>query len=155
MTLVRTVTIALLILFPVAWLAPLAKAGFAMPLFGGKEISILGGVIELAGSDVFLCAIVGIFAILIPYSKTIVLLGAQFGQLGSADRWLKVLGYLGKLSMADVFLIAMYVVLIKGIGFGNIEIQWGLYLFTLLVLASIWATWATERALKSQALSNG
>lgn len=148
MTLVRIVTIALLVLFPVAWLAPLAKAGFAMPLFGGSEISILGGVIELAGSDVFLCIVVGVFAVLIPYSKTIILLGAQFEQLGNPALWLKILGYLGKLSMADVFLIAMYVVLIKGIGFGDIEIQWGLYLFTALVLASIWATWATERALK-------
>ena len=126
-----------------------------MPLFGGSEISILGGVIELAGSDIFLCVVVAVFAVLIPYSKTILLLGAQFEQLGSPEKWLKVLGYLGKLSMADVFLVAMYVVLIKGIGFGDIEIQWGLYLFTVLVLASIWATWATERALKRAATLNG
>ncbi len=151
MILARAVTIALLVLFPVAWLAPLAEAGFAMPLFGGEEISILGGVIELAKSDIFLCVIVSIFAILIPYVKAILLVGAQFGQLGNPKRWLKVLSAIGKLSMADVFLIAMYVVLIKGIGFGDIEIQWGLYLFTVLVLASIWVTWITERALKREA----
>ena len=152
---VRIVTVLLLIGFPIAWLAPLAKAGFAMPLFGGSEISILGGVIELANSDVFLCAIVGIFAILIPYAKTIILLGAQFGQLGSPSLWLKILTAMGKLSMADVFLIAMYVVMIKGIGFGDIEIQWGLYLFTALVLMSIWATWATDRALRQEVAANG
>ena len=151
MILARAVTIALLVLFPVAWLAPLAEAGFAMPLFGGEEISILGGVIELAKSDIVLCVIVAVFAILIPYVKAILLVGAQFGQLGNPKRWLKILSAIGKLSMADVFLIAMYVVLIKGIGFGDIEIQWGLYLFTVLVLASIWVTWITERALKREA----
>lgn len=155
MILARGVTIALLVLFPVAWLAPLAEAGFAMPLFGGTQISILGGVMELAESDLFLCVVVGVFAILIPYVKTIILLGAQFEQLGSPALWLKILGAMGKLSMADVFLIAMYVVLIKGIGFGDIEIQWGLHLFTALVFASIWATWATERALKRQEASHG
>ena len=155
MLLLRIVTIALLVLFPVAWLAPLAEAGFAMPLFGGSEISILGGVIELADSDVFLCVIVGVFAILIPYAKTIILLGAQFGQLGAPVVWLKILTAMGKLSMVDVFLIAMYVVLIKGIGFGDIVIQWGLYLFTALVLASIGVTWATERALKREVAANG
>jgi len=62
---------------------------------------------------------------------------------------------MGKLSMADVFLIAMYVVMIKGIGIGDIVIQWGLYLFTALVLASIWATWATDRALKREVAANG
>lgn len=153
--LVRIVTIALLILFPVAWLAPLAKAGFAMPLFGGTEISILGGVLELADSDLFLCIVVAVFAILIPYVKTIILLGAQYGQLGSPAKWLKVLSAMGKLSMADVFLIAMYVVMIKGIGFGDIEIQWGLHLFTALVFASIWATWATERAMTREAAADG
>jgi uncharacterized paraquat-inducible protein A len=155
LVLARGVTVALLVLFPVAWLAPLAEAGFAMPLFGGSEISILGGVIELADSDIFLCIVVAVFAILIPYAKTIILLGAQFGLLGAPAWWLKVLGYMGKLSMADVFLIAMYVVLIKGIGFGKIEIMWGLYLFTALVLVSMWATWVTERALKREAETHG
>lgn len=150
MRLVQIATIALLILFPVAWLAPLAEAGFAMPIFGGAEISILSGVIELARSDIFLCAVVAIFAILIPYMKTILLIGVQFGQLGAPDKWLKILGIIGKLSMADVFLIAMYVVLIKGVGIGDIIIDWGLYLFTALVLVSIWATWMTERVLRRE-----
>lgn len=151
MRLVQIITVLLLIGFPVAWLAPLAEAGFAMPLFGGSEISILGGVIELADSDIFLCIVVAVFAILIPYAKTMLLLGAQFGQLGAPEKWLKTLGYMGKLSMADVFLIAMYVVMIKGIGVGDIEIRWGLHLFTALVFVSMWATWATERAMKRDA----
>lgn len=150
MQLARIATVLLLILFPVAWLAPLAEAGFAMPVFGGTEISILSGLIELARSDIFLCAVVGTFAILIPYMKTILLIGVQFGQLGNPEKWIKILGRIGKLSMADVFLIAMYVVLIKGVGIGDIIINWGLYLFTSLVLLSIWVTWMTERALRRE-----
>lgn len=153
MTLVKVVTIGLLILFPVAWLSPLAEAGFAMPLFGAREISILGGVLDLAESDIVLCILVSVFAIFFPYVKTILLIGAQFGQLGDPERWLKFLGVMGKLSMADVFLVAMYVVTIKGVGIGKVNIQWGLYLFTALVLASIWATWKTERELMREAMA--
>lgn len=146
----KAVTIALLVLFPVAWLAPLARAR-VLPLFEGSEISILRGVIELADSDIFLCIVVALFAMIIPYVKTVLLIGAQFGQLGKPEKWLKILGYMGKLSMADVFLIAMYVVAVKGVGIGEIVIEWGLYLFTALVFASMWATWATERAMQAEA----
>jgi hypothetical protein len=53
---------------------------------------------------------------------------------------------MGKLAMADVFLIALYVVISKGIGVGRVEIAWGLYLFTALILASLWIGWRTNRA---------
>lgn len=155
MRFLQVITIGLLIGFPVAWISPLAEAGFAMPLFSGSRISILNGVLELADSDIFLCLVVAVFAILIPYTKTILLLGAQFGQLSDPERWLRILGIMGKLSMADVFLIALYVVMIKGIGIGDIEIQWGLHLFTVLVFVSIWATWATERAMKREVAAHG
>ena len=150
----RVATIALLILFPLAWLAPLARAR-VLPLFSGSEISILNGVIELSESDLFLCIVVALFAMVIPYTKTILLLGALFGQLGEPDRWLKVLGAIGKLSMADVFLVAMYIVAIKGVGVGEITVEWGLYFFTLLVLALMAVTWLTERAMRRKGMLDG
>ena len=137
----------LLVLFPVAWLAPLARAQL-LPLFGSSEISILSGVIALSRSDPLLCAVVTFFAMLLPYGKLFALLGAQFGQVASPRRWVKVLGMIGKLSMTDVFLVAMYIVVVKGVGIGEVTPAWGLYLFTALVLISIWATWVTERALR-------
>jgi hypothetical protein len=39
--------------------------------------------------------------------------------------------------MADIFLIALYITLSKGIGIGRIETQWGLYLFTGCILVSV------------------
>ncbi len=43
---------------------------------------------------------------------------------------------LGKLAMADIFLIAIYIVVAKGVGVGRLETAWGLYLFTFCVLLS-------------------
>ena len=40
--------------------------------------------------------------------------------------------------MADVFLIALYIVIVKGAGYVTVETAWGLYLFTGCILASIW-----------------
>ncbi|RMF35937.1 MAG: paraquat-inducible membrane protein A [Alphaproteobacteria bacterium] len=134
--------LGLLVLYPVAWWAPLARAGF-MPLFGGNEISILTGVAALWQTDIVLCAIVVLFAIIAPYAKTLALALLHFDYL--PRRYLPVIGYLGKLSMADVFLIAFYVVIVKGVGVGYVEIAWGLYFFTALVLISLGLAWASER----------
>ena len=59
----------------------------------------------------------------------------QFGLLDA--KTLPVLHILGKLAMADVFLIALYVVIGKGAGYVTIETAWGLYLFTACILASL------------------
>ena len=53
----RWINLSLLILFPIAWFAPLMRAGL-LPLFGLKEISILSGLQSLWGTDVFLALVV-------------------------------------------------------------------------------------------------
>ena len=50
--------------------------------------------------------------------------------------------------MADVFLIALYIVLAKGVGVGRVETAWGLYLFTFCVLASMLITHMTKRGFR-------
>ena len=57
----------------------------------------------------------------------------------------------GKLSMADVFLVAVYIVIVKGVGIGHVSTAWGLWLFTGCVLVSLWAGWATRRGLTGAA----
>ena len=52
---------------------------------------------------------------------------------------------MGKLAMADIFLIALYIVLVKGIGLATVEVAWGLYLFTGCVLLSLVIGWTTEK----------
>ena len=130
----KLANLALLILFPLAWFAPLMRAGL-LPLFGLNEISVVTGLQSLWGTDVILALIVTIFAIFAPWLKTLGLALIHFN-LASA-KLLPALHILGKLAMADIFLIALYIVIIKGIGLATVETAWGLYAFTALILASL------------------
>jgi uncharacterized paraquat-inducible protein A len=130
----RGANLALLILFPIAWFAPLMRAGL-LPLFGLSEISVITGLQSLWDSDVALALLVTAFALFVPYLKTIslALLHVNF----ASPKLLPALTWIGKLAMADVFLIALYIVMTKGVGIGKIETMWGLYLFTTCIFASI------------------
>ncbi|WP_291736724.1 paraquat-inducible protein A [Leisingera sp. F5] len=141
----RLLTLSLLILYPVAWFAPLMRAGL-LPIFGLSEISVLTGLQSLWGSDAVLALIVTFFAIFAPYLKTIGLALVQWDLLDT--RVQPVLHVLSKLAMADVFLIALYITLAKGIGLATIETAWGLYLFTACILASLGLGMLTERTAK-------
>ena len=143
---VVALNIMLLTLYPVSWFAPLARAGF-LPFFSGTEITILGGVRDLWQSDAALAALVAAFAIVIPYGKTLCLAAIHYGHLG--PRALPAIEIIGKLSMADVFLIALYIVLVKGVGIGHVASAWGLWLFTGCVMASIWIGFETKRKINT------
>lgn len=132
----------LLVLYPVAWVAPLMRAGL-LPLFGLSEISILTGLRALWGTDIVLALIVTGFALVAPYMKTVGLALVQFQLLSRSV--LPALALMGKLAMADVFLIALYITIVKGIGIGRIETAWGLYLFTACILASLLISIAETR----------
>ncbi len=130
----RYLNLCLLVAFPIAWFAPLLRAGL-LPLFGLSEISVISGLQSLWGTDVFLALVVTVLAIFAPILKVLGLALVQF-RLAS-PRLMPGIALLGKFAMADMFLIALYVVVIKGIGVGRVEVAWGLYLFTACVLASI------------------
>ena len=134
--------LALLILFPLSWFAPMLRAG-VLPLFGLSEISVLSGLQSLWGTDVILALIVTFFALFAPYVKTMGLALLHFGLLDR--RLLPTLTILGKLAMADIFLIALYITIAKGIGVGRIETAWGLYLFTACIVASLAISILTAR----------
>ncbi|MQQ07497.1 paraquat-inducible membrane protein A [Epibacterium sp. SM1979] len=140
----RCATLSLLILYPIAWFAPLVRAGL-LPIFGLSEISVITGLQSLWSKDVFLALIVTLFALFAPYVKTIGLALVQWHLLDR--RTLPVLHALGKLAMADTFLIALYITLAKGIGMGTLETAWGLYLFTACILMSLALSLFTEKSL--------
>ena len=141
----RYINLSLLVLYPIAWIAPLMKAGF-LPLFGLKEISVVSGLQSLWGSDIFLALVVTVFALFAPYLKTIGLALLHWGLL--SPKLLPALHFIGKLAMADVFLIALYITLTKGIGVGRIETAWGLYLFTSCILISILISWRSGQSVE-------
>jgi uncharacterized paraquat-inducible protein A len=142
MSVLRWINLSLLVLYPVAWAAPLMRAGL-LPLFGLSEISVLTGLQALWQTDIFLAGVVALFALVAPYVKTIGLALVQFNLLHR--RTLPALTLMGKLAMADVFLIALYITIVKGIGIGRIETAWGLYLFSACILASLLISLAETR----------
>ena len=137
----RYVNLCLLVLFPVSWFAPLIRAGF-LPIFGLDEISVITGLQSLWESDAALALIVTFFAVFAPMMKTLGLSLVHYGLLSRTV--MPVLHVLGKLAMADIFLIALYIVLVKGIGLATVEVAWGLYLFTGCVVLSLVIGWTTE-----------
>ena len=139
----RLATFALLIAFPLAWTAPLMRAGL-LPLFGLAEISVLSGVRVLWETDIFLALLVTFFALVAPLAKVVMLLLIQHTL--ASHRLMPALHHLSRLAMADVFLIALYIVTVKGVGLGRVEAAWGLYAFTACVLATLALGALTTRA---------
>lgn len=138
----KILNLSLLVLFPISWTAPLLKAGL-LPFFSLSEISVLTGLQALWQKDIFLAVLVTFFALVAPYLKTIGL-GLIHFRLAS-PRLLPAIGIMGKLAMADIFLIALYIVVAKGVGIGRLETGWGLYMFTGCVLMSIFCSLMSGR----------
>lgn len=130
----RLANLCLIALFPLAWFAPLLRAGW-LPFFELDEISVVSGLQAIWQKDPALALIVTFLALFAPMAKCVGLALVQFG-LGS-PRLLPALHALGRLAMADVFLIAIYIVLAKGALVGRLETAWGLYLFTGCILTSL------------------
>ncbi|MEP3440502.1 MAG: paraquat-inducible protein A [Sulfitobacter sp.] len=144
MGLLRLLNLSLLVLYPLSWFAPLMRAGL-LPLFGLSEISVITGLQSLWSSSMFLATLVALFALVAPYVKTIGLALIHTGRIGT--RLKPVLDGLGRLAMADIFLIALYITITKGIGVGRIEVAWGLYLFTFCILTSLFISWKTPQSM--------
>ncbi len=134
MSALKYANLALAVLFPISWFAPLLRAGL-LPLFGLSEITVISGLQALWRTDVALALVVSFLALFAPYLKIIGLALVHFHL--ARRRILGALEILGRLAMADVFLIALYIVVVKGIGVGRVETAWGLYLFTGCILASL------------------
>ena len=138
----RGLNLALLVLFPLSWFAPLIRAGL-LPLFGLSDISVISGLQSLWPDDPMLALLVTVLALFAPMLKTIGLALMHHDLLSA--RLLPVMAWAGKLAMADVFLIALYVVILKGAGIGRVETAWGLWLFTGCILASVMVSGLTQR----------
>lgn len=138
---IRWLNLSLFLLFPVAWAAPLVETGL-WPFLGGERISVLTGVATLWSEDKLLAILVALLAMVAPILKTGLLAGVHFGFVTA--KALPALGWLSKLAMTDVFLVALYIVIAQGVGIGRVETAWGLYLFTACGLLSIFVTQATR-----------
>lgn len=153
-TAAKYLNLCLVFVFPVAWFAPLIRTGllpeWQMPgwlggstLFAPDTITVISGLQKLWESDVFLAIAVTFFALVSPMLKCLGLALIHFRLLSPAAR--PVVAILGKLAMADIFILSLYVVIAKGIGIGRIDVAWGLYLFTGAVILSLILSLTGER----------
>ena len=155
----KYLNLALVVAFPVAWFAPLIRTGLlpewrmadwlgGSTLFAPDEITVVSGLQKLWETDVFLAIAVTFFALVAPMLKCLGMALIQFGLLSRATQ--PAVALLGKLAMADIFILSLYIVIAKGIGIGTIGVAWGLYLFTICVMVSLFVSvFGKERAVAS------
>ena len=129
-----------------AWWVPLFTA--RVPFLWRQDVSVASGLAELWRIDLFLFLVVLVFSVLTPLAKTALSLYAWYRlPLAAARRQLPRLALLGKLSMTELFLLAVIVVGFKGVGVGRVETAWGLYVFGGVVLASLGISLWADKAL--------
>lgn len=141
-SLIKWLNLSLLLFFPLAWAAPLLRTGL-FSIFEGEDISILSGIAALWENDKPLALIVAFFALIAPMAKTIGLAALHWGRLSERAR--PALSLLAKLAMADIFLVALSIIVVKGTGIGYIELRWGFWLFAACVLLSLGLSLAKPR----------
>ena len=135
---------ALLAALPVAWFAPLMTVKVTLQFWAeGTDLSVISTLQGVWGSDPVLALLLTFFAVLAPVVKVLGLALVHLGLL--SPRVEPALFLIGRLAMADVFLIAVYVALFKGLDGGRISIGWGMWLFTACVLGSLALSLVTER----------
>jgi paraquat-inducible protein A len=126
-------------------------AGAVLPMFTFSQFYIFNDTFSLASGIFYLLLqgepllflIVFSFSILMPAWKMVLLyrlLHTQEGDTARRRRQLHVLSFLGKWSMLDVFVVAILVVTVKLGAIASITVHFGIYLFTLAVLASMLLT---------------
>lgn len=135
---------ALLVLFPIAWFAPLMTVKLRFRFWAdGTEFTVVTLLQRLWAEDSRLALLVTFFAIVAPTVKVLGLMLVQM-RLASA-RVEPALFLIGRLAMADVFLVALAVAILRGVEGGTVTVHWGLWLFTACILGSLALSLVTPR----------
>ena len=148
--------LALLVIFPIAWLSPLLTTSLlpqwhlpkwlgSKVIFEPETLTVISSIQQLWETDIWLAMLVAAFALVAPILKCLGMALIHCKLLTVKAQ--PLLTILGKLAMADVFILALYIVLMKNVGVGYIEADWGLYLFTAAVLASMVLSLLSQREL--------
>ncbi len=155
----KYLNLSLVIAFPIAWFAPLLRTKlfpeWQMPfwlggstLFAPDTLTVVSGLQKLWQTDIFLAIAVTFFALVAPMLKCLGMSLIHLNLLSYSTQ--PMIGLLGKLAMADIFILALYIVIAKGIGIGTIEVAWGLYLFTASVIVSLFVSFVEYTKVSDQ-----
>ena len=114
--------------------------------------SILGVIQKLFQTgDIFLAVVLAIFSVFSPVLK----LSFYWHATGLKDSkkfnsTLQIIHYVGKFSMAEVFALALIIVVIKSFpGGSTAQLEWGAYLFTSSVICSMFVSFRLDSSKRS------
>jgi uncharacterized paraquat-inducible protein A len=114
-----------------------------------NEIVLLRIAYDLFYFDKFLFVIVVVFGMIFPSVKMIVSIMCWYWfDAAAAQRYNKKLFFLAKLSMLDIMLLALVVIIFKGMNIGTVRIVYGLYFYASVVVASILLNLAIDSCLR-------
>ena len=140
--------IALSCLFPIIFFSPLITTKWAF--FFRNDISLARVAHDLFYQDGWLFLVVVVFGMIFPAGKMIVTIFCwYFIDVAFVDRLGSTLSILGKLSMLDIMLFSVFIVAYKGIGFGDVQIRYGLYIYLLVIVGSFLVNLVMAGAAKS------
>ena len=127
---------ALAVAFPVAWFAPLMTVKVRFAFWSEGTVLTIASTLQAVWAEDAVLGLLLTFAAVV--APTVKVLGTALVLMRLlSPRVQGVLWHVGRLAMADVFLIAVYVALFRGISGGTLGFGWGLWLFTGCVLASL------------------
>ena len=122
--------------FPIVLFVPLITTKFWF--FFHTDLALFRGVYDLFYVDKFLCIVVFFFGIAVPMVTMFASVLCWYRvEITSVGRYAEVLSFMGKLSMLDVMLLAIFIIAFKGVGFGTVEIRFGLYVYVAFVVISL------------------
>ena len=114
--------------------------------------SILGVIQKLfKTNDIFLAVILALFSVFSPILK----LSFYWHATGLKDSkkfnsTLQIIHYVGKFSMAEVFALALIIVVIKSFpGGSTAQLEWGAYLFTFSIVCSMLVSFRLDSSKRS------
>jgi hypothetical protein len=117
---------------------PLEGLGRWLGLLGEpKTYSVATGILRLlGGKNVPIGLVLLLFSVLFPIAKLVILRAAIAD--GAAGRVHDLVGRFGRYSMADVFVLALVVVVSKSFPGGTtVEVRWGAFAFAAAALLSL------------------
>jgi len=114
-----------------------------------RTYSILSGIRALiVGDGLWIGLLLLLFSVVFPIAKLIALRVAM--GVGAPNRLHHLLGAIGRFSMADVFVVALLVVVSKTFPGGTtIDLRWGLYAFAGAALLTMMVTSLADRRSRS------
>jgi paraquat-inducible protein A len=113
-----------------------------------REFTLLGGIVDMwLGGERGLALILAVFSIVLPLVKLSILTVEAAAPEVLAEGWRRLMKAGARYAMAEVFVIALLVMLAKGMpGGSRMELGTGTYAFVLSVLAGLVAGLIEKRS---------